>query len=31
MHLPLWRHFFAALKTGTFCSYNPEHPTAWEL
>ena len=31
MHPALWRHLFAALKTGTFCSYNPEHPTAWEL
>jgi non-specific serine/threonine protein kinase len=30
-HPTLWRHLFAALKTGTFCSYNPEHPTSWKL
>ena len=31
MHPPLWRHLFAALKTGIFCSYNPEHPTSWKF
>src|SRR5581483_10420764 len=30
-HPPLWRHLFAALKTGTFCSYSPEKLTKWEV
>ena len=30
-HLPLWRHFHTALKTGTFCSYTPEPPITWEV
>jgi tetratricopeptide (TPR) repeat protein len=30
-HPVLWRHLFAALKTGTFCSYNPEQPIVWEV
>jgi hypothetical protein len=30
-HPALWRHLFAAIKTGTFCSYNPERPISWEL
>lgn len=30
-HPALWRHLFAAIKTGTFCSYRPEHQTLWEL
>lgn len=31
VHPSLWRHLFTTLKTGTFCSYNPEKPTAWAL
>jgi hypothetical protein len=30
VHPALWRHLFRALKTGTFCSYNPDKPTAWQ-
>jgi hypothetical protein len=30
-HPGLWRHLYASLKTGTFCSYNPEKPTDWDL
>jgi hypothetical protein len=30
-HPALWRHLVAAVKTGTFCSYNPEQPVSWEL
>lgn len=30
-HPALWRHLFSSLKTGTFCSYNPEQPTTWEV
>jgi hypothetical protein len=29
-HPNLWRHLFAAIKTGTFCSYRPAQPTAWQ-
>jgi len=28
-HEPLWRHLYASLHTGTFCSYQPERPVAW--
>lgn len=28
-HPLLWRHLFAAIKTGTFCSYQPAQPTRW--
>jgi hypothetical protein len=28
-HPPLWRHLFVTIKTGVFCSYNPEKPTDW--
>jgi predicted ATPase len=31
IHPLLWRHLFTALKTGTFCSYNPEHSISWEV
>jgi hypothetical protein len=27
----LWRHLRSALKTGVFCSYNPEKPTNWTV
>jgi len=27
--LALWRHFDAAIRTGTYCSYRPEHPIQW--
>jgi tetratricopeptide (TPR) repeat protein len=27
----LWRHLFITVKTGVFCSYNPEKPTIWQL
>jgi tetratricopeptide (TPR) repeat protein len=30
-HPALWQHLFNALKTGVFCSYAPEKPTAWQL
>lgn len=30
-HEALGRHLTNAIHTGTFCSYNPERPTAWEL
>lgn len=30
-HPPLWRHLFVTIKTGVFCSYNPEKPTSWEV
>ena len=30
-HPPLWRHLFLTIKTGVFCSYNPEKPTNWQL
>ena len=29
-HSALGRHFGQALKTGTFCSYTPEHDVTWE-
>jgi pimeloyl-ACP methyl ester carboxylesterase len=31
VHVALGRHLEAALRTGTFCSYAPEHPTAWTI
>jgi predicted ATPase/class 3 adenylate cyclase len=30
-HEPLGRHLANSVRTGTFCSYAPEHPTKWEL
>jgi hypothetical protein len=30
-HAPLGRHLAAAIRTGVFCSYNPEQPTPWSL
>jgi len=27
----LWRHFKAAVRTGTFCSYRPERPIRWRF
>jgi hypothetical protein len=27
----LGNHLRRAVRTGTFCAYSPEHPTAWEL
>jgi hypothetical protein len=30
-HEALGRHLTNAVRTGTFCSYTPERPTAWEL
>lgn len=30
-HPALWQHLFRALKTGTFCSYNPEQPVTWRV
>jgi tetratricopeptide (TPR) repeat protein len=30
-HPPLWRHLFVSIKTGVFCSYNPEKPISWEV
>jgi len=29
VHPALGRHLRSAVKTGVFCSYRPEHPTAW--
>jgi DNA-binding response OmpR family regulator len=29
-HPSLWRHLFAAIKTGTFCAYRPDKPTTWQ-
>jgi tetratricopeptide (TPR) repeat protein len=29
LHPELWRHLSNAVRTGTFCSYNPERPTEW--
>jgi tetratricopeptide (TPR) repeat protein len=31
VHPSLWRHLHVSLKTGTFCSYNPEKLTDWEV
>jgi tetratricopeptide (TPR) repeat protein len=31
IHPVLWRHLFASLKTGTFCSYNPPQPITWQV
>lgn len=30
-HRELARHLEVSIKTGTFCSYAPEHPVAWRL
>lgn len=30
-HQPLAKHLTNSLRTGTFCSYQPEHPIAWRL
>jgi len=30
-HESLGKHFAKSLKTGTFCSYNPEKKIDWEL
>ena len=30
VHPVLGRHLRSAIKTGLFCSYRPEHPTAWD-
>jgi tetratricopeptide (TPR) repeat protein len=30
-HPELGRHLRASVRTGTFCSYSPEHPVRWEL
>lgn len=27
----LWNHFDNTLRTGTYCSYKPEHPMNWQL
>jgi hypothetical protein len=27
----LWRHLANALRTGIFCSYEPERPVEWEM
>ena len=27
----LWRHLSKAVRTGSFCSYDPEKPTVWKL
>ena len=31
VHPSLWRHLHVSLKTGTFCSYNPEKLTDWKV
>jgi hypothetical protein len=30
-HPPLGRHLRAAVRTGTWCTYAPEHPVRWRL
>ena len=30
-HEPLGRHLTNSVRTGTFCSYDPEHPVDWQL
>ena len=30
-HEPLGRHLANSVRTGSFCSYAPEHPTEWKL
>ncbi len=30
-HAPLWRHLSASLTLGTWCGYEPESPTPWQL
>jgi hypothetical protein len=30
-HPALWQHLCSTLKTGTFCTYNPEQPTTWQV
>ena len=29
VHPALWQHLVTSLRTGTFCSYQPSHPTPW--
>ena len=31
VHPELARHLRSAVRTGTFCVYDPEEPTAWEV
>jgi hypothetical protein len=31
VHPALGRHLRASIRTGTFCSYRPERPVAWEV
>ena len=30
-HPHLWRHLFSSIKTGVFCSYQPEQPIDWRF
>ena len=30
-HEPLGRHLTNSVRTGSFCSYAPEHPVVWKL
>jgi hypothetical protein len=30
-HAPLWRHLSASLRLGTWCGYEPESPTPWQV
>jgi TolB-like protein/Tfp pilus assembly protein PilF len=30
-HPALGKHFAVSVKTGTFCTYNPERPTSWQV
>jgi hypothetical protein len=29
VHPPLGRHLTNSVRTGTYCSYQPEHPVVW--
>jgi predicted ATPase len=31
VHPELGRHLDASIRTGTYCTYRPEHPVAWEI
>jgi hypothetical protein len=31
VHPQLGRHLAAAVRTGTFCSYQPEEPVRWQF
>ena len=31
VHEPLARHLQRSISTGIYCSYQPEHPTAWDV